>query len=196
MTERERILEKINKLRAMAENGLEHEADNARRIMDKLMRDYNIGDDELSVEKEEVRFVTVRDTVQFDLLLQIAAVKCGITKILYFGRDAHKSKTKTRGAAARNFRKKADHPRNTNTVMICTNSQFIELMTTFNILSTSYDRHMEAMTYAFLNVNGLLAPASDPNCESRKFSDEELRLFAKMQLAVEKENIHKAIERQ
>ena len=48
MTERERLLEKIRKIQALANGGADGEKATAAALLDKLMQQYDIDEDEIS----------------------------------------------------------------------------------------------------------------------------------------------------
>ena len=51
MTERERILEKIKRVRALAERGVDGEKDSATALLDRMMEKYGITETELAEER-------------------------------------------------------------------------------------------------------------------------------------------------
>ena len=59
MTERERILEKIKRVQALAERGVAGERDSAAATLDRLMKQYGITEDDIAnANRTEVDFAS------------------------------------------------------------------------------------------------------------------------------------------
>lgn len=54
MTERERLLEKIRKVQALANRGADGEKQSAAALLDKLMKQYGIDEAEIAEERLEI----------------------------------------------------------------------------------------------------------------------------------------------
>lgn len=177
------IIDRIIKVKALADNGSEGERQAAIKTLKNLMKKYNISEEDLIGEEQQVFFFKVNGTNAWELFKHISIVKYGVKQIMYLGStaDAKKVRTMSRGVI-----KRGD-----NACMICTRSQFLEIQATYLILQNSLNKHVESLFYAFLGKNDLLAPSNPDN--PTKFSEEELMMYANMFYAVQKTPTTKAL---
>jgi hypothetical protein len=105
----------------------------------------------------------------------------------YFGRD---SKTKY----AKNLRDKLNgcNPKGTNVVIFCTPSELVQIQYAYDLYQQSFNDHLEAMFYGFLEKNSLLAP-EDPNDKNSGMTDEQIELAWRMGSAVIPTKINPAL---
>ena len=68
MTERERILEKIKRVRALAERGVDGEKDSATALLDRMMEKYGITETELAEERREIAWFRYKTPLECRLL--------------------------------------------------------------------------------------------------------------------------------
>ena len=71
MTERERILEKIKRVRALAERGVDGEKDSATALLDRMMEKYGITETELAEERREIAWFRYKTPLECRLLHQV-----------------------------------------------------------------------------------------------------------------------------
>ena len=71
MTERERLLEKIRKVQALANRGADGEKQSAAALLDKLMKQYGIDEAEIAEERLEKCFFRYKTPYERKLLVQV-----------------------------------------------------------------------------------------------------------------------------
>jgi len=181
------IINKINKVRALAEQGEGGEKISAESLLNSLMQKYGITEEDLYDEKEQVYFFKISGYKCRDLFRQVAIIYCNVDRMTYFGNDAQDK-------YAKKIRKITDYsrPRGSNMVVICTPSKYIELKYAYDIFQKSFDRHVEGLFYGFLDTNNLLAPYNPDNPKA-DMDDETIDIATRMGLAVKRTEINKAL---
>ena len=184
---KENIINKINKIKALAEQGEGGEKISAESLLNSLMQKYGITEEDLYDEKEQVYFLKISGYKCRDLFRQVAIIYCNIDRMTYFGNDAQ-------DRCAKKIRKITDHsrPRGSNMVVMCTPSKYIELKYAYDIFQKSFDQHVEGLFYGFLDTNNLLAPY-DPDNPKSDMDDETIDIAARMGLAVKRTEINKTL---
>ena len=184
---KEDIINKINKVRALAEQGEGGEKISAESLLNSLMQKYGITEEDLYDEKEQVYFFKISGYKCRDLFRQVAIIYCNVDRMTYFGNDVQDK-------YAKKIRNITDHsrPRGSNMVVICTPSKYIELKYAYEIFQKSFDRHVEGLFYSFLDTNNLLAPYNPDNPKSN-MDDETIDIAARMGLAVKRTEINKSL---
>lgn len=91
--ERERILQKIRRVQALAERGVAGEQESAAATLDRLMKQYGITEAELEEERREMEWFRYKTPIERKLLLQVIY---SVT-----GRAAYGCVGKTRGESER-----------------------------------------------------------------------------------------------
>lgn len=71
MTERERLLEKIRKVQALANRGADGEKQSAAALLDRLMTQYGIDEAEIAEERLEKCFFRYKTPYERKLLVQV-----------------------------------------------------------------------------------------------------------------------------
>lgn len=69
--ERERILQKIRRVQALAERGVAGEQESAAATLDRLMKQYGITEAELEEERREMEWFRYKTPIERKLLLQV-----------------------------------------------------------------------------------------------------------------------------
>lgn len=184
---RKQAIEKLNKIRALAENGVGGEKDAAAAALERIMKEYGITDDSLEVEEEILLFSKVNGMKSWDLFKQIAAVRYGVRKMAYIGRDC-------RTAYAKSLREKLGHskPKWANVLLFCSPGTLVQINYAYELYQRSLNDHAEAMFYAFLEKNNLLAPP-DPDNKNASMTDDQARIAWRMGMAVTPTTVNKAL---
>lgn len=182
---KQQILERIRKIKALADAGVEGERDNAQRLLDELMQRFGITEEDLASESEELHFFTVGDpsTKSYDwkLLLQLSALIDPDFKIMPIDREIRKL---LRHRPESNL---------CNIVMTCTRAQFVELTAKYIIYRKGWEENLDTFFYAFLKRNNLLVQAKT----NEKPTPQELQRAtraASMQQGITKTDYLKQIE--
>lgn len=95
MTERERLLEKIRKVQALANRGADGEKKSAAALLDKLMKQYGIDEAEIAEERLEKCFFRYKTPYERKLLVQVIYTVTGKIPFKCVGpiQAAHESKS-------------------------------------------------------------------------------------------------------
>lgn len=184
---KDEILDKLRKIKSLAEGGVLGEKSAAEAMLQKMMKKYDIKEEDLDSEEENIYYFQIRGCKCKSLFIQVAIIYCGVNRVLYIGSEVQNKKVV-------NFRKHTTdvRPRGANMVAICTPAKFLELQYAYEMFQKSLDKHLEGMFYAFLDANNLLAPY-DPNKPKSNMDDDEIDLAYRMSLAVKKTEINKAL---
>lgn len=182
---REQIIEKLLKIRALAEKGYQGERGAAETLLNSLMKKHGITLDELGSEPAEYRSAfSGEGEYDFRLLCQIAKKLYPEIRIA----DLRKTPVKHR----RMWYEAGLGPKNANVAFYSTKSEFLEIMSVFELYKRDFKEHLETFYYAYLDKNDLLLPSTG---EKSSPEDVERVLAAlKMEAGIEKKNIYKQIE--
>jgi hypothetical protein len=183
---KDEILNKLRKIKALAEGGDIGEKSAAEEMLRKLMVKYGVSEEDLNSEKESVHYFCIHGCKCKELFRQVAIIYCGVDRMHYFGNDAQDK-------AAKVIRRMAkDRPKGSNMGVICTSAKFLELQYAYDIFQKSFDQHVEGLFYGFLDTNNLLAPYNPDNPKS-DMDDETIDIASRMGLAVKRTKINKAL---
>lgn len=128
--DRNEIIERIRKVKNLAENGFSGERESAEATFERLMKTYGISDEDLSDDKEQ-EFVFEHGG-RLILARQIIGKCIGWDKKVY-GSDK-------------------------DVAFVSTKDRYVEVISMFSILSASFDAQKKLFEHAFLIKNDLLAP--------------------------------------
>lgn len=184
---KEEIIEKLKKLRRLADDGVDGEKDNARRRVEELMAKYGITEDDLADEKENIYTYYIDGIFCWDLMKQIACVMNNDFKIMYLPlvklpRDVR--------ATIKHYADGKKH----NVVMTCTATMFIELTSKYEVLFNGLKKQADAFFYAFLDANDLLLRRSKNTPEPTEEEMEMYKRASRMSLGIDKVNVFKQLE--
>lgn len=184
---KEDIINKLNKIKSLAERGEAGEKISAESLLNSLMQKYGVTEEDLINEKEQAYFLKISGYKCRDLFQQVAIIYCHVTKMTYFGNDAHDKYAKRIRELSGQSR-----PKGSNMVVLCTAAKYLELKYAYEMFQKSFDRHVEGLFYGFLDTNNLLAPYNPDNPKS-DMDDETIDIAARMGLAVKRTEINKAL---
>ena len=188
--ERESIIERLLKIKALAEQGDGGERSAAERLLNSLMEQYGISPEDID-----------SDVVGYHL----AYIGDEKNDIRLFSQIAHRLHKGTGDVKIADVRKAPKYlreawerdglgPKNSNFGLYCTKVEFIEVMSTFEIYKEDLHRQEEAFFYAYLNKNNLLL---DPSGDQPDLTEEEikkLKAAAIMAEGIERKDVYKQIE--
>lgn len=164
--QREKVLEKLGKIKALAERGVGGERETAMRMYEELQRKYNISSDEAeaALNKLEKRWFSYKTELEEVLLVQIFYKVTGEeTHFVYSGQY---SRRKKRG-------------------VMCTELEAAEIQLLFNFYRERLKEELEAFMFAFKQRNDLFPDETArayQKHESRSVADlteEELKKYKK-----------------
>lgn len=178
MSNRDDIIARLMKMKALAERGESGERDNAARLMESVAAKYGIDLDAVGAEAESdhpVAFSGWKKNLAVQLLCLMRIEQYGDKNANHcFMYSVGRGEKKRYGVT-------------------CTDSQFVELMAKHSVLCRDYEEQRKAFYRAFLVANDLLAPAD----ENEKFSDQELeeaRLSNRLAVGIKRSDLHKQLE--
>ena len=152
--QREKVLEKLGKIKALAERGVGGERETAMRMYEELQRKYNISSDEAeaALNKLEKRWFSYKTELEEELLVQIFYKVTGEeTHFVYSGQY---SRRKKRG-------------------VMCTELEAAEIQLLFNFYRERLKEELEAFMFAFKQRNDLF-----PDETARVYQKHESRSVA------------------
>lgn len=179
----DKIKNKLRKLKALADRGVDGEADNAQRLLAEVAQKYGIILDELDLEAEEqIRFtVKLPKQWQSDIFRQLVALmrmeKCGDPyniEVLKF--YSFKSNPK-------------------QFYIHCTKAEWLELAAKYEVLASDYEKQIKSFTLAFLMRNKLLLPPRDNH--NKKLTQKEREEYFRASIlsqGIEKSAMNKQLE--
>ena len=71
MNERERLLQKIKRVQALALHGVSGEKESAAAMLDKLMKQYGISESDIAEEHREIAWFRFKTPLEEKLLFQV-----------------------------------------------------------------------------------------------------------------------------
>lgn len=164
--QREKVLEKLGKIKALAERGVGGEKETALRMYEELKRKYDISPDEAeaALNKLEKRWFSYRTELEEQLLLQIFYKVTGEES--HFVYTGQYSRRKKRG-------------------VMCTELEAAEIQLLFNFYREQLKEELEAFMIAFKNKNDLYPDETARAYKERKgrskeeLTEEELKKYRK-----------------
>lgn len=191
MTERESIIERLLKIKALAERGVGGERSAAERLLNSLMKQYDISPEDLGSDMVEYHLAYIGEqSIDWKLFSQIAHK-------LHEGRPGKVKLADLRNAPAHHRRAWAEAglgPKNSNIGLYCTKAEFVEVMSTFEIYRDDMHRQEEAFFYACLDKNNLLMAPDGDQPELTEEEIEKLKAAALMSIGIQKKDVYKQIE--
>lgn len=160
--DKEKIAEKLKKIKALAERGVGGERETALRMYEELKARYEIEDEEIMLDTVTLHWFGYRTELEEDLLTQIFYMVTGSpTYHHYTGKYGRRKK---RGCD-------------------CTEIEAAEITLLFNFYREELKRELEAFLIAFRNGNRLYpdetARCYKENNSKRELTDEERRMLKK-----------------
>ena len=178
---RDEILERLRKMKALADHGVGGERENAELLLAEIAAKHGIDLDELEEERRKDFYVELRESFKHKILSQLCALK--------------RQELKRKGASLEGHRMSVWKCKGNYmySVSNCTEAEWLELMAKLEVLRRDYKRQEENFYYAFLMANDLLV---EPKDDAEESSDEERRnyfLAAQMSLGIEKSRLNKQL---
>lgn len=175
MTERDRILERIKAVQALAERGDRGEKESAAAMLERMMKKYGITETEIAEERREIAWFRYKTPLELRLLNQIIYA---VTGRVAFG---------CVGAYTKRPRKK--------TGIECTAAERLEIEFSFEFYKAAFEKELERFYIAFLQKNQLFPdnPIDDAP-EIGEMDLEEAQRLSMMMAGMEEHNRRKALE--
>jgi hypothetical protein len=163
----EDLLNRIEKIKRLAEAGEDGEKETAKALLARLMKQYNIADTDLEKSVRKYWYASISGFKCRELLAQICSFYPD------FGKDEGvwmvylptMTAAKKRSAEAYMHKQKIFGK---NTIINATREEFIEIMAKYEIYHKSLVKHYNSFYYAFLLRNNLLQAADGNKKVSKK----------------------------
>lgn len=158
-TNKEKIIERLAKLKTMRDNGESGERANAAVLMDEIMRKHGITEEDLEQDEETIFWLFIPDSLHLRLFVQMITMVKGetTTKLVFF------PETKEEEVAHLRMNLKVLIPESEkyNTIGYAKKSEFAEAMARYNMYKDDFEKNIDRFYYAYLYKNDLFGTAKD-----------------------------------
>ena len=183
--DKQTIINKLKKIKALSEKGVNGEMDSANSMLEELMKKYGITEEDLGIEEEpKTRFFNAKENLP--LFVQIA--------LKVFGKKTRGYKNKIKQEYRMYYTDNGElGDIDFNVSVDCTKAEFLEIKFYYETYLADYKKQLEVFYYAYLDKNNLLMPCDEdkqPTAEENKIAINALM----MQQGIEKKVVNKAIE--
>lgn len=165
--DREKILDRLRKLKALADRGEGGERDNAERMLEQLAAEHGIDINNIDEERLIRFYITINDKWKRLLASQLCAC-C-------------RQRLRQEGVLLDDTRMTlwSTYTKGKYVIVNCTQAEGLEFSAHLEILSKAFKRQLDDFYEAFLLANNLLI---DPDGTEAKLSAEELRRLERIAL--------------
>jgi len=184
----QQIIDRILKVKALADRGTDGEREAAAGLLKELMEKYHITDADLGEEIPKMHIIQLGDPIFKHLFVQLHSKMFGKERPVYDIRKMHKKDKKILSDAGYG-------DKDADAAIECTPSEFIEIRTLFSIYKEDFERQFKVFRYAYYDRNDLLIESSKEESEVTEEELERYRKAALMSMVIDKKEIHKMIER-
>ena len=184
---REEILERLRKMKALANAGVGGERENAEKLLEELAARHGINLDDLEGDEVEKYVVKFSQTWQRDLFNQLMGVMRQ--------EKAERGETlreKELELWKRRFGTK--YCMVTENYTYATKCDWIELSAKFEVLKADYKRQQKSFYLAFLMANDLLTDPNDDAPEPTPEQEKAYKAAAFMSMSIERTSLHPQLE--
>lgn len=187
----ERIKDRLRKMKALADFGYGGERDAAERLIREMCEKHDISIDEIESEVEREHTVILKAAWERKIFIQIL----GLMRIEEYGdRDADKLVLKVEGTPFRGKNKKGRQTWRLRYFIRCTDLQWLEMISKFDLLCASYRKQIKQFTLAFLMSNDLLMPYDPKSPDMTEKEKEEYETAMRLSNGIEKTALLKQLE--
>lgn len=186
---RQEILDKIMKVKALADKGTDGERANAEKKLRVLMEKYGIKDEDIVSDKVEMFLIDTENSMYIQLLVQVANNVAGHDLKIFSIENSPKK-------AKQELSKMGYGDATANVAIECTKAQFIEVKMMFDIYKEDLKRQIDTFMYAYFSKNQLLAKPKE-GAEHKEATQEEIEKAFKaamMEQGIDKKEFYKMIE--
>lgn len=174
-TERERLLEKVKRIQALAERGIGGEKDSAAALLDRLMKQYGISEAEIAEERREIAWFRYKTPLERKLLNQVIYTVTGRIPYGCVGRYTGRTRKQIG--------------------IECTAAERLEIEISFEFYNAALQQELERFYSAFLHKNGIFpANAIDELPEAPEPDVEEARRISMMMAGMDEHTRRKMLE--
>lgn len=161
--ERERLLQKIKRVQALAQHGVDGERDSAAAMLEKLMKQYGIAEADIAEERREMAWFRFKAPIEEKLLGQVIYSVMGDCPVYDCkGRESNR-KHKVVGCK-------------------CTAAERLEIELSFEFFNRAMQAELERFISAFINKNRIFPPQDKAGIvpDRPEMSREEIMKLAAM----------------
>lgn len=183
--EKEEVIIKLRKLKALAEKGVGGEKLNAEKLYRKLLKTYHIEESNLTEDVVTNHSIVIREMYNRELIKQIVYSRTkGSCKIL-----VDEIPVKDRKIIDEKYGVK-----NANVFIECTELDFLEIVYQYEIYKNAFEKELNTCLVSFCYVNDLLMDTDGTSKAPTYEKEFEAGVFLHS-LAMDKIDIHKGIEK-
>lgn len=185
---KDKIIDRIMKVKALVDRGIDGERAAAEKLLKELMDKYGITEADIDSEKVDYHLLKTGSEQMFiQLFSQIFHLR--------FGKHEHFADIRKMPKKDKRILSEAGlGDKDADVAFQCTYAEFIETKTVFDLYKADFLKQFEVFQYAYFDKNDLLIPRDD---EMPAITDEEIKKTlqaARMSIGIEKKEIHKMIE--
>lgn len=174
MNERDRILERIKAVQALAERGDRGEKETAAAMLERLMKQYGITETDLAEDRREIAWFRFKTPLERRLLNQIIYTVTG--RVAYSCVGTHTNRP----------RKKLG--------LECTAAERLEIEFSFEFYNAALEKELDRFYWAFLNKNHIFPETViDEVPDTGEIDLEEAQRLAMMMEGMEEHTPRKAL---
>lgn len=176
MYSKERLLEKMKGLKALAERGVDGEKESAQRMLEKFMEKYGMTESDIGDEAVEIAWFRFQDFSEFRLISQIIYMVMGDCDTY---RKLGKANRKHKALG-----------------VYCTAAERLEIELNIDFYKRAMQEELKLFYKAFMNKNNLFPPDGKARAttSSDELSREEALKLSFMMEGMEQHTIRKMIE--
>ena len=175
MTDRERILERIKAVQALAERGDRGEKENAAAMLERLMKQYGITETELAEDRREIAWFRFKTPLERRLLNQIIYTVTGRVAYSCVGKYTNRTRKKLG--------------------IECTSAERLEIEFSFKFYNAAFEKELDRFYSAFLNKNHIFPEnVIDEVPDTGEIDLEEAQRLSRMMAGMEEHARRKALE--
>ncbi len=177
MTEREELLKRLERIKALADRGVGGEKENAEALLQRLMQKYNITEEDIEKKVERIYWIRYKTDLERKLIYQIAYKHCG-------------SGHACRGVGTYSGRSKK------LIGVTCTPSIYIEVEADFEFYREALKEDLDIFMQAFIHKNDIFPDPElvkdEPKSDFVMDRDRALKITAIMD-GIDQRTRHKAL---
>lgn len=185
---KETIIQRIMKVKALADRGTDGERAAAEKLLKEMMDRYGITDEDIDSGKVEYHLLKTGSEEMFmQLFSQIFHLR--------FGRHAQIADIRKMSKKDKKILSDAGlGDKDAEVAFQCTYAEFIEIKAEFDLYKADFIKQLDVFQYAYYQKNDLLIPRDDEMPDSTEDEIKTALQAARMSMGIEKKEVHKMIE--
>ena len=185
------LKERLRKMKALADFGYGGERDAAERLISEICAKHGISIDEIDDDVEREHTVAFARAWERKICIQLL----GLMRIEQYGdRNADKLKLKVEGSWASKRGRKRGRALKLRYFVKCTDLQWLELTSKFDVLRAAYQKQLKSFLTAFLMGNDLLMPYNPKAPAPTAKEQEEYETAIRLSAGIARTSLHKQLE--